>query len=683
MFRVSYKFKAGGPEYNCTYPDKKDINNNIFIVKGGSDKGKSTLMQMIALGLFGLDSEDISPDLKDKMKSLLDPEYVEKCEFEYIISSVDGKITLNVSCKSRSINTLVNDQKKGSTYIHENFKLLFDVPENPLVKLNIALKSVKASLQEYETLTRKYQRELYDILDRIKNYEDKEKRLDEEQKELDREKKEKENLEEYLEELKIREEELRKAYVVIIYEKYFKEFENLEKSRRDIEKKIKKLKSAGVGGGDKKYHNLRQAFLQALSDLKFSVNNAIKLEQALEEKEKESLKIFAKQINSTFSIQDIDEGKLKRWRKYVKYLLNEIKSSGMVDIKLPQEDELNLVKKLIEILEEFIEIETTIPGTGKNVREYISILKKRKEEIEAELSEKLIVEKATEECFEILQNLDKIAEERAKLPKVESKSEEDLDELVKQKDEIINKMDNITKNLDSLEDEYNSIPEKEKYRYDTEKLKEYGDIKNKINSIEDKIRQYEMKTQAKIELINSLKKIEKKPKYDKNKLRSEYNITSKILQKIEDWLRYVNDLDLKRGIEKSKITDNVILFYDALSDYFAGILDFVYYEHRKWKVKKINFIKNCYEVEGRGPISFQRIGTGHTSLNSLMPLLKQDYGGRKKIVLFDEIGLMDDDVLGVLLQEIKRQVRKGEILFCILAKAESGLDKVIFEPVPI
>ena len=44
---MNYKFRAGGPEYSCSYPDSKDVDNNIFLVKGTNDQGKSTLMHWL------------------------------------------------------------------------------------------------------------------------------------------------------------------------------------------------------------------------------------------------------------------------------------------------------------------------------------------------------------------------------------------------------------------------------------------------------------------------------------------------------------------------------------------------------------------------------------------------------------------------------------------------------------
>ena len=31
MFKMNYKFKAGGPEYSCNYPNSKDVDNIILV----------------------------------------------------------------------------------------------------------------------------------------------------------------------------------------------------------------------------------------------------------------------------------------------------------------------------------------------------------------------------------------------------------------------------------------------------------------------------------------------------------------------------------------------------------------------------------------------------------------------------------------------------------------------------
>jgi len=62
--------------------------------------------------------------------------------------------------------------------------------------------------------------------------------------------------------------------------------------------------------------------------------------------------------------------------------------------------------------------------------------------------------------------------------------------------------------------------------------------------------------------------------------------------------------------------------------------------------------------------------------------MKQDYGGKKKILLFDEIGHMDENNTERLLEEIKKQINSGEVLLALLTQMDNSLDEVVLKPIP-
>jgi len=55
MFRINYEFQDGGPLYKCTFPQKDDSDHNIFFIRGTNDQGKTTTLNMVALGLYAKD----------------------------------------------------------------------------------------------------------------------------------------------------------------------------------------------------------------------------------------------------------------------------------------------------------------------------------------------------------------------------------------------------------------------------------------------------------------------------------------------------------------------------------------------------------------------------------------------------------------------------------------------------
>ena len=660
------------------------MNHNIFIIKGRNDQGKSTIMQMVALGLFGLESEDIEKKLKDRMKNLISKS-TDKCEFEFTIISQDEKIKLESSLRNKQIETIFNGSKKGATYIDDHLKLIYDVPEEPMNKLDYALKSVESNLHEYEDYSQKYLKNIGTIIEKIESFEEKEERLKEEKKLLKQKIIGLNQLNKRLNELEKNLKDLEKGVVVISFSKAFKEFARLSNEQKELEKKIKKLKSQGVGGGDTRYQRLKKDFMDSLINLKLLINTSEHFEKVIEEKDKKKLKEFAQQVNSVMTLKDLDDNKIKLWRIYLKFHLNEICTNNLLNKKMKEEDESQLFKKLIEILEDFIQIDIIIPGTsGKTVQEFINGLEEKDKEIESKISEKIILTKAKSEIDDILQELDKLINIRSSIPKeVTSEDEDDLTSLIDQKKSLTKKMDELSKLLEDLNSQYNSIPSKDRTRYlsNEEQIEnEYQETKKKLDPLRNKIKESDIEIKTKKQFIKEYEKITQPPKYDKEMLKSLHETTTSLLRKIGSWRDDIKSLNLNEmKIESEDIESRKL--YSALADYFARVLKLIYYENKGWKIKKVDFINRQYEVEEREPISFVQIGTGHTALNSLMARLKQSYGSKKKIVLFDEIGLMDSTNANILLDEIKRQIGTGEVIFALLTKVDDTLKKISFEPI--
>ena len=124
-------------------------------------------------------------------------------------------------------------------------------------------------------------------------------------------------------------------------------------------------------------------------------------------------------------------------------------------------------------------------------------------------------------------------------------------------------------------------------------------------------------------------------------------------------------------------------FFDALSVYFAEILQVVYFEKKSWEVEKVDLVNRQYIIKNRKPIKFIQMGTGHTALNSILARIKQKFGGKKKIILVDEIGHMDKENIRILVEEIKSQIKSGETILALITIADSTVSETTWEPVPL
>jgi exonuclease SbcC len=128
----------------------------VVCIEGPNSSGKSTLLNIIALGLFGTKSSRINPILQSKMHSLLDSSH-QKLKFSFEIISGDK----NLSLKSEKADLdgteiVVKESTGGKPYkplSFENFEkgynLVYDIPNNPTERLSELLKELKEEQLQY------------------------------------------------------------------------------------------------------------------------------------------------------------------------------------------------------------------------------------------------------------------------------------------------------------------------------------------------------------------------------------------------------------------------------------------------------------------------------------------------------------------------------------------------------
>ncbi len=689
MFKIQYKFKKGGPTYSCVYPSPEDTSNNIFLIKGRNDHGKSTIMQMVALGLYGTETGEIGDLLKEKILRLTSKD-VDICEFDFSIVSKDGKIRIESSLggKDGKPQVKVDGKLKAADYVKDNFQIIFDVPEETTKKIASALVSMRFKLNGYESDLQRYARGIRDCIERIEMFEDKEKSCKEREKKLKDIGINKTSYEKQLKEMKSEFIELEKAYIVNFFEDQHNKFNELERQVKEIDKRIKKLKSTGIGGGNKVYYESLQNFTSVLSDLKNFINSTDCVTKVINKSDVEALEAIRKGVNSTNTINDLTEERIKGWYYLFDKIIKQIDSDELTKKKMPEETQIELFSKLINILDDFISIDGAIPGTGgKNVIEFVNELNSSKKELENKISKKLELNNALSSCTGVTRSLSKVAEVWSQMPKKISSESADLEILKKQKSDKEDSMAKIAKELSILQDEYLSIPDNDRMRlcsYGTNIFQYYNESKNRIGVLEAKINNIDIEIKTTERILKEIK-TSKKPdiKMSKAELDELHKITSGMVRKVNTWIEFIKSIDLEKMALKGEMDEESKSFYDAITDYFADILKTIYFENSGWKVKKVDFLKSIYLVEGREkPIGFHDPGTGHTALNSLLARLKQDYGGKKKILLFDEIGHMDNNNIKHLVDEIRKQVNNGEVILALLTQMDNSiLDKVVVEPI--
>ena len=685
MFKINYTLRRGNSEYHTSYPDPGNENHNIFIFRGSNGLGKSTMMQILAMGMFGLNSEELSFEIKSKMKRLI-AEDTREFSFLFDISNIDKKIEINSSLKNKNIDglrVLVNGNTVSKTAFTDQFQLIFDVPDEITRKLNSSLVVIKRDLGDYINYTKTYLNDIQAQHDIINVYNKRTERLHALENRLKEQESESENYSQRLSFVKEDYTKLRRSFVVKKFNEWDYQIESLSHQIEELEKRVDSRRQKSK---QTKFYNSKQNFVDSLNDIKSILNELGKSIGEIDFlKNSVELKSLITGIKRYNGPDDFSESFFNRnissLVAFSQRLDDDERNKPTRD-----ENELELLENIIGVLKKYVTINPEIPGTnGKTLNQFLSDLESRKTLLSEKLVEKkrfLLVKKKVSDLKSSFVDL------RTKWKRISSFEEDNQEDYEKQKDklnELISKHLDLNKKQLEILDEYNSMPDAEKLiDYNLVDEEEYVAVKSEHDELKKKIEEVTNKLKITKSLLEEYTGTSTNPpKYTKEALDHLTKLASSIQMKLNEWWQLFSNMSGASILDKSNVPPSDVAFYDALGKYLASILEFVFHEGRRWNLKKIDLIKETFIVEDGFPIAFNDISTGFNALNSLLAKMKQKYGGRKKILLLDEIGIMDEKNINILLTEIRRQVREGEVLFAALNLAERNLDHVVVEAIDV
>ncbi len=686
MFHIEYTYKKNGKEYNSSYPEKSDFNKNIFLFRGSNDLGKSTTMQIVALGMYGLDSEDIKEEIKKKMRRLTSTG-TEKFQFKFEISSRDGSQTFEsfLDDKSKSPRLLLNRVYISKTEFDDKFKLIFDTPDEVTKKLHDSLTSFKEQIANYNFLVESYGTKLKEQITLLDTYEKREARLFELERDLDAYKSKLNNDNERFKSVKSQYIKSRKMFLVKRYDELNGKIDYLDIRLKFLQNKAKKndQKKTMDSKSKEKFVSIIPSFITNIEDLLNYVKNDESIPKIT------NLKEVSEFFKKNMDPYDFNEHIFRKSEKAIEDFNSWLNSNIKRDNKTSdQEKELEFLKSIADILRKYVSINPEIPGTnGKSLKQFLNDIEERVTSLKSSLSlvirvknELDILQSLTSELKDLKRLREKMSTEIRQRP-----SEENNINIQAEIDDINKQLDPLLKEFDIIEEGYNSLSEEEKkVDYGLFDNDEYMKLEDEYKSLEDEIKSLDNEIKNTKNIIDELKNTTTRPvNFSKDELSKQSKLIEGLKSKFIDWNKFLENIDLESHIDKNKIDNKSNEFYSALGGYLASIVGYIFYENTKWELVRIDLIEESFIVKNGPPIMFVDIGTGHTSLDSLLAKIKQDYNGKKKILLLDDVGLMDANNIDRLLKEIKDQVISGNVIIAIVSIAERNLDHVIVEGVEV
>ncbi|NLC92735.1 MAG: AAA family ATPase [Treponema sp.] len=186
MLEIEYELirqEGNGHERIFHTDDKlKKIEGNATYIKAPNARGKSTLLNILALSLYGDRLDESDSRISESLRS--DIEYLSSrknqiCTFNVKFTSKDGKIEL-ISTKKNAISNdievkeIINGKERYLPFhkFREEYFLVYDIPEDPLNRIPEILSEVKNQQYRYHKKIQDFIRYLGEIKSEIANSRD-------------------------------------------------------------------------------------------------------------------------------------------------------------------------------------------------------------------------------------------------------------------------------------------------------------------------------------------------------------------------------------------------------------------------------------------------------------------------------------------------------------------------------
>ena len=694
MFEYDYEIVRNEEDKIVTYIPNimpKKIPNIVYI-EGPNSSGKSTLLNIVALGLFGLKKENMAPALKHKLNSLLDDSY-QKLTFNIKIQNKDGSLKVISTKKDPLKPFIVEEIKDGQKPVKlpydrfaREYNLIYDIPENPIDRLNQLTFSIKEMQSDKHSRLRLLRTYISQVITDVKSARDP-RRIENLQKEIVARKKDYNNYETQIKNNSELLDVLEKFTYCKYYLKYFKEFQELDEKLIKLGKEKTTIKKKYTKDNKKleKFTRLAQEVKYRLIDM----NNdfIIKLEKIFS-KEYENYIKYLRLIN----FDDIFQKAIFP-DYYIKILLNlqnNINKEISKNRNKEAFEEATAWEKLITILEEYKASNFIVPGIDAKVIDFIKMLKEANEK-----NKKLL------EHIRDLETLDELINSIiSKIRNLESHVFKDLREIKEtngidvlddqlSRDEEI---DILTKKIEEATfscDEYfrecakKNIPdEKIEILYKEMTLSELinpflnydeNSLLEKINSLQKTIRE-DKKDQASEKRHIEFRKdeVERLEKKDPHKYQDKTDELTKLLQtcqlleqKFVSFNKFIVDI-INKNYTKDNFEDKA-KYLAQVSTYLGRRIGYIRYGDQEYTVTSIDMVKKTIITEEGKKIRFADMGTGQSQSAYLLGKLNTS-DNRKIIALFDEVAMMDKKSIQPIFDKLKELYNNGKLLLGIVVQ---------------
>lgn len=697
MIEYNYQIKRNEEDEIALYvPDKipKQLPNLVYI-EGPNSSGKSTLLNMIALGLHGLKKENMAPALKHKMTSLLDSSYQE-VTFQIRIRNRDNTLEIISTRDDPRKPIKVYEIKNGRKVplpperFERDYNLIYDIPENPTQRLNQLTRSIKELQQIRKNRVASLRAYIKTVINDVKHSRDPERiktlkeELDTARREYDKLSKEHENNKNYLDML----ERYTYCRCVLDYleklDRIEREIENLKKEQKRVERKIKKQTREHAG--------LTAHAQKKMNDLEEMYDRATPILRNLISEEHKHFIMLWERINFNDILRHLEfSDSFRKVLLTFKAILFNMTQDKKYDAAI---EEAKIWKKVIDVLEEYETKDFVVPGIGTNISDFIRILR----EANKEKDELLEYVTNIDNLIALLDQMDAVYKtlETDIFPKLrkinddpgEEWFENDVspyDELKaaqRKFEEIQERCDFYIKECtkkDISDEELQTTFDELRLREEIHPYNSYSEeqLLEKINSLKETISEEQDVLKRKEYFLGiQEKEIERLEKKEPHKYQNKMGELTDFLricqileQKLVNYDKYITEIIegcYSMDSKNSKNQDRK-KYFQEVSAYLGKRVGYIRHINEEYKVRSIDMINGLINTEVGKIIRLADMGTGQSQSAYLMGQLNVT-DNRKIIALFDEVAMMDKTSLTPIFKKLRELYAEDRLLLGIVVQ---------------
>lgn len=678
---------------------------NYILIEGKNARGKSTLLHLLGLGFHGISNERIAPPLIKKMKNLLSGGK-NLTTFEIEITNDNNEVEIIASKKSFMDDDIIVKDGDGTlspSEIKKKYNIIYDIPDDPINRLSEMSKEVEEIQVNIRNNSENLVTEIFTTTRDIRDARNPQKIASQKDDIKHFTKK----VEDASSKIPLMEADLKlySQYSAIKYYKICK-----DKINRDSEK-LSKLKRTGqtiIRRERKTTKELREIEIVIRETCQGIKRMHEEVHSFIEGYFTNSLKKIVKEWGKI----DVDE-ECKDPQYHV--LLKQ--SAAQLKVKLQQNEgvlendenikKIDILQRMVELLDQLGDTQYKIPGVLISVEKLkqalnneISLYADKRDELNGiSINIKTLTELiSSREKLEtdLMPRRSKLIEEAEQYGQLEQFEDSNVEEVKRLEGDIMRFKASLTYYRQVLV----------LYEIDEDKIDSYYET-TVVNQQRQVLSTYNEKSfKSKIlEKNKELSAVIDSKKHDEFQLdQMKRDLASMESREPHEYHSHVDCLDkykLRVQVIKSRMTKyssylkstsesddpEYVKYMEKLRSYLGkrmGKMRYVTVKEGKTAIEEITVSKLdltkelIYTTDGR-EISFMDISSGQTHAIYLKQRLHSS-DDRKIIALFDEVGMMDNETMDLLVDELKELHSRDKLLIAVIAQKKDDVASLQYSP---